>query len=50
MERSFIRVERVEHVEWGSGKKTGGWLLHGRFAAVEMSGERNGECDYIRNV
>ena len=25
-------------------------LDRGRIAAVEMRGERNGECDYIRNV
>ena len=25
-------------------------LDRGRSAAVEMRGERNGECDYIRNV
>jgi len=25
-------------------------LVRGGIAAVEMRGERNGECDYIRNV
>ena len=25
-------------------------LDRGRIAVVEMRGERNGECDYIRNV
>ena len=25
-------------------------LTRGGIAAVEMRGERNGECDYIRNV
>ena len=24
--------------------------MRGEIAAVEMRGERNGECDYIRNV
>ena len=33
-----------------NGKKTGGWVLRGKITAVEMRGERNGECDYIRDV
>ena len=33
-----------------NGKKIGGWVLRDGIAAGEMSGERNVECDYIRNV
>ena len=33
-----------------NGEKTCGWMLRGKIAAGEMRGERNGECDYIRNV
>ena len=27
-----------------------GWMDRGEIAAVEMRGERNGKCNYIRNV
>ena len=33
-----------------NGKKIGGWIVRGGIAAGEMRGERNGECDYMRNV
>ena len=26
-----------------------GWMVRDGIAAVEIKGERNGECDYIRN-